>query len=398
MPDAQFLDQAPCGIFCISASGIVSYSNATFANLISYKPEEITGKKFEEILPVASKIFYQTHFFPMVTMKGSADEIFLSLKARAGAEVPVLIAAKTYIHDGELHIHCACLPVYHRRKYEDEILFAKKTAEEALARNSELINARTELETHRIELDRKITRLQEMNAELLQFNTFISHDLLEPIRKVMLFTDILRLENNEILNQRSLGMIDKINNASDKMQRLIQNLQYLASLDREQPMTLVNLQEALEEVVIRVKQENANEEFTIKSDPLPPIAGYESQIHELFYRLIENSLKFRSQERDLKIEIHCTSVQQNSFKATEGNYRYVDYLKLVYRDNGIGFENKYNDYIFKILKRIENRGNGLGFGLAFCKKIVQNHGGTITASSDGKGAQFTMTLRETISS
>src|SRR5688572_19958537 len=129
MPDAQFLDQAPCGIFCISSNGFLTYANTTFARLIGYTPDEIKGRKFEEILPVASKIFYQTHFFPLVKMKGSAEEIFLSLKSRNGAEVPVLIAAKTSVEDEVLYIHCACLPVYHRRKYEDEILLAKKTAE-----------------------------------------------------------------------------------------------------------------------------------------------------------------------------------------------------------------------------------------------------------------------------
>ena len=398
MPEAQLLDKAPCGIFCISASGIVSYSNQTFAMLIGYPCDEITGKKFETFLPVASKIFYQTHFFPLVTMKGSADEIFLSLKARTGGDVPVLISAKTFFENDVLVIQCACLPMYHRRKYEDDILHARKTAEEALAKNSELINARTELEKHKIELDRRIVRLQEMNAELLQFNSFISHDLLEPIRKVMLFTDILRMENKDLLNKRSLEMIDRINNASDKMQRLIQNLQYLATLDREQPLGSVNLREVLEEAVAKVKKKYPDERLTIQSDPLPVINGYETQLQELFYLLLDNSVKFKNPEKDLSISIGCTSVQQNSFRATEGNYRYIDFLKIVYTDNGIGFENRYNEYIFQILKRIENKGNGLGFGLAFCKKIVQNHGGRITAHSNGEGtgAIFTILLEENL--
>ena len=394
MPDAQFVDRAPCGIFCISANGFITYANSTFAKLISFTPDEIKGRKFEDILPVASKIFYQTHFFPLVKMKGSADEIFLSLRSSTGSEVPVLIAAKTFLEDEVLYVQCACLPVYHRRKYEDEILLAKKTAEEALARNTELIKARTALETNSIELDRKIIRLQEMNAELLQFNSFISHDLLEPIRKVMLFTDIVRSENKNILNARSLEMIDRINNASDKMQRLIQNLQHLASLDREQKMEQVNLKEVLEEAVNRVKQENPDDPFTLHSDLLPLIHGYEAQLQDLFYRLLENSLRFKSDERALNIHITCMSVQANSYRATEGNYRYVDFLKIVYSDNGIGFDNHYNEYIFRILKRVENKGNGLGFGLAFCKKIAQNHGGTITASSDGNGATFTIMLKE----
>ncbi len=234
-----------------------------------------------------------------------------------------------------------------------------------------------------------------MNAELIQFNSFISHDLLEPIRKVMLFSDILRLENNTILNARSLEMINRINNASDKMQRLIQNLQYLAGLDREQQPEPVNLKEALEEAVTRVKQENPDQTFVLQSDPLPVINGYESQLQDLFYRLLENSVRFKSAERELEIQIRCTNVQGNSYRATEGNYRYIDFWKIVYADNGIGFDNDYNEYIFRILKRVENKGNGLGFGLAFCKKIVQNHGGTITAESEGRGATFTIMLRET---
>ena len=392
MPDAQFFDKAPCGLFCISANGYITYANSTFAGLINYSVDEIKGRKFEEILPIASKIFYQTHFFPLVKMKGSAEEIFLALKSRSGTDVPVLISAKTAVEDEVMYVHCACLPVYHRRKYEDEILLAKKTAEEALARNTELINARAALEKHRIELDRKIIRLQEMNAELIQFNSFISHDLLEPIRKVMLFTDILQLENQNILNERSLEMINRVNLASDKMQRLINNLQYLAGLDREEPMTQVNLQEALHESVERVKQEHPDHTFDIHSDPLPVLSGYESQLTDLFYQLLENSVLFQSPERALTIHIACTSVQDNSYRASKENFRYVDFLKIVYTDNGIGFDNAHKEYIFQILKRIENKGRGLGFGLAICRKIAQNHGGSIIAESDGKGATFTIML------
>jgi sigma-B regulation protein RsbU (phosphoserine phosphatase) len=150
----------------------------------------------------------------------------------------------------------------------------------------------------------------------------------------------------------------------------------------------------LDEAVARVKQENTSETFKLEADDLPSITGYESQLTELFFRLLENSVKFRSTERDLVIRIRCTSVQENIFRVTEGNYRYIDFLKIVYTDNGIGFDNRYNEYIFQILKRIENKGTGLGFGLAFCKKIVQNHGGTISASSNGKGATFTILLQE----
>jgi sigma-B regulation protein RsbU (phosphoserine phosphatase) len=112
----------------------------------------------------------------------------------------------------------------------------------------------------------------------------------------------------------------------------------------------------------------------------------------LFYHLLLNAVQFRKENQRVSVLIEGEVIQQNSYQAIEGKYRYIDFLRIRISDKGMGFNGKYKDYIFDLFTKVHPEISGLGFGLALCKKIVQNHYGAITASSDSSGSVFTILL------
>ncbi|MBD0325153.1 MAG: PAS domain-containing protein, partial [Pyrinomonadaceae bacterium] len=95
----DLLNTAPCGFLSFSDDGVILIVNSTLLESLGYALRELQGKNFESFLPVASRIFYQTHFFPLLKLHGKAEEIYLSLRANSGAEVPVLVNAVRRVRD-----------------------------------------------------------------------------------------------------------------------------------------------------------------------------------------------------------------------------------------------------------------------------------------------------------
>jgi anti-anti-sigma regulatory factor len=136
----DLLNRAPCGFLTFTDDGIVRAVNVTLLRLLGVDaPEGLLDKHIEAILPIASRIFYQTHFFPLLKLHGKADEIYFSLRSKAGEDIPVLVNAVRRERDGNDFTDCVIIPMRQRRRYEDEILEAKREAEEANRIKDELI-------------------------------------------------------------------------------------------------------------------------------------------------------------------------------------------------------------------------------------------------------------------
>ena len=148
----DLLDTAPCGYFSFFDDGSVNVVNNTVCRLLGYEKNELEGKNVETIFTIPTRIFCQTHFFPLVKMQGHAEEIFLSLLTRTREYLPILLNAKRVANDIP-YTACAFIVVPNRKKFEDELVAARNTAEKALAENSELITARAELQQHMEKLD-----------------------------------------------------------------------------------------------------------------------------------------------------------------------------------------------------------------------------------------------------
>lgn len=390
----ELLQYAPFGFFSFNDDGILIAVNAMLSANLGYEADALAGKKVEEILTLASRIFYQTHFFPLIKLHGKADEIFISLLAKNKTDIPVLLNATRVSNGNTMANLCACIIVSHRRKYEDELLQAKKDAEEALKENAELVKAKLDLEQHKEALDRYISKLKQNNHELLQLNQVISHDLQEPIRKIGIFTDILDKEDKSVFSINGLESIERIHASSSKVLQLMKELEKFVSIGMDElNKTDVDLAKIVKNVYEEIKADNEAVTIRFHADPLPVIEGDSPQLNLLFQNLINNAVQFRNPGNDLSIEINVSLIKHNSFKATKNKFKYVDFVKIKLSDNGIGFDNEYREYVFRILKKIDLASPGLGFGLAYCKKVVDNHYGSISVESEpGKGTCFTLLL------
>ncbi|GAA4398318.1 hypothetical protein GCM10023187_08840 [Nibrella viscosa] len=394
--DDDLLDVIPCGLFAFTDEGILVKINQTLARQLGSTVSELVGRNVETILTIASRIFYQTHFFPLIKLHGTAEEIFISLKTKTQADVPVLVNATRLLENGRFLNICACLPVYQRQKYEQEIIKARKTAEEALLKNEELSRTQQELEQYKEELDRRISQLEQRNQELTQFNKIISHDLLEPVRKITTFLDLLQLENRAALTQKGNEAIDRAILASRQIRQMITNLREFVSVDiASLKPTVVDLNEIVDSALHKARLHTGYDRLSLHIEPLPVIEGNPKQLELLFYNLIDNAIKFHRPDIDAitSIDLNCSIIQHNSYRAFKGKYKYIDFAKITFTDNGIGFDNSYRDYVFLIQKKLNPTTSGLGFGLSLCKKIVENHAGSIYAdSTPGQGTRFTILL------
>ncbi len=120
-PDS-ILDTAPCGFISFTDDGTIRVVNATLLEMLGFERDAVVGHRFESILTVGARIFYQTHFFPLLKLRGHAEEIFMLMRAKSGEEVAALVNAVRRERDGEYVTDCILLRVLERQKYEDALL------------------------------------------------------------------------------------------------------------------------------------------------------------------------------------------------------------------------------------------------------------------------------------
>jgi light-regulated signal transduction histidine kinase (bacteriophytochrome) len=232
-------------------------------------------------------------------------------------------------------------------------------------------------------LELKNTELERKNKELEQFAFIASHDLQEPLRTIGGFVDLLNKQYYGKLDAKADKYINYILQASDRMKILIKDLLDFSRIGVKKEFEPIDctimLHEVLADLGKAIKETNAD----IKSDPLPVISGYSTEIQQLFQNLITNAIKFRKKDTRPQIRI--------SAKRIKG------YWEFAFRDNGIGIDEKHNEKIFIIFQRLHTRGEykGSGIGLSHCKKIVELHGGKIwVQSAPGDGSTFNFTISE----
>jgi signal transduction histidine kinase len=249
-------------------------------------------------------------------------------------------------------------------------------------------------------LNRQLTEsnahLKRMNEELDQFAYMASHDLQEPLRKIQMFSDkILQAKEQNTDTEKYFA---KIINASKRMQSLINNLldfsrHSMSPSDFRKTDLEQLIKDTLTELEIDIERSKADIQF----EGLPVVSAIPGLMQQLFYNILSNAIKFRKKTEQLKIRIkgQLLTKEEADEYITESNGN--NYYKLVIADNGIGFENKLNQEIFKVFKRLHSyqEFEGTGVGLSICKKIVEKHDGVITAESEpGKGASFIIILPE----
>jgi phosphoserine phosphatase RsbU/P len=186
-----YLENAPCLYFATNDAGILTEVNAALCRELGCDAASLTGTRIEDIFTLATRIFQQTHLYPLLRMQARAEEIFVTLRCTDGSELPVLLnVSRDETAAGALYRY-AGIVVRQRQRFEAELIAARKTAEKALSENTALVAAKEELRRHTEELDRQIHIATRSSSELQQFNRVVTHDVQEPLRKLSVFSNLL---------------------------------------------------------------------------------------------------------------------------------------------------------------------------------------------------------------
>lgn len=296
---------------------------------------------------------------------------------KAKLVVPILLKSELW---GLLIAH-QCASSRQWRSFEIELLQQLANQMGIALAQAQLLEAETR---RRQELDRS-------NAELQQFASIASHDLQEPLRKILAFGNRLKDKYGEALTDQGRDYLDRMQNAASRMQTLIDDLLILSRITtRARPFMTVNLAQVTQDVLSDLEVLIQQTQGHVEVGELPTIAADPLQMRQLLQNLIGNALKFHRDEEPPVVRIYSRFGDQR--QPSEG---LADSWQIIVEDNGIGFDEMYLDRIFNVFQRLHSRSEyeGTGIGLAICRKIVERHGGSLTAESKpGQGATFTVTL------
>lgn len=350
----ELLNIVPCGFLAFTDDGKVLMVNATLLRLLEYKLGELQGRHVESILAIASRIFYQTHFFPLLKLHGKVEEIYLSLRSKTGTDVPVLVNAVRRESEGRFRYDCIFVPMRQRNQYEDEILQAKRLAEEA-------------------------TRAKD------EFLAVISHELRTPLTAMLGWARMLK--TGELDERTTMRAVSAIERNAESQAQLIEDLLDFSRiisgklrLDVKQIDPAAVIESALD--VVRPASDAKAIKLEAVLDPQAgTVSGDPERLQQVLWNLLSNAIKFTPKGGSVQIRLS----------------RVDSSVEIAISDTGQGISAEFLPYVFERFRQADHtttrRHGGLGLGMAITRHLVELHGGTIRAHSPGEGQGATFTLR-----
>jgi signal transduction histidine kinase len=250
--------------------------------------------------------------------------------------------------------------------------------------------------SYRDQLEERAAELTSANRELQEFASVASHDLQEPLRKIQAFGDRLQIKCGPALDEQGREYLARMQHAAARMSALINDLLTFSRVTtRALPFQRVDLARVAREVVCDLEGRLHQTGGRVELGPLPVLDADLVQMRQLLQNLIGNALKFHKPGEPPLVQVEGDMQPSPSDLSIANGVPSGPICRLIVRDNGIGFDEKYLDRIFNVFQRLHGRAEyeGTGMGLAICRKIVERHHGRITArSSPGNGATFLVTL------
>jgi PAS domain S-box-containing protein len=415
------LDAAPCGFLSFADDGAILVVNRTLLDLLGYERAELLGRSVETIFSLASRIFYQTHFFPLVKLHARADEIFLLLRAKDGSDVGALVNAARRERAGAAVTDCALIQVKERRKYEDELLRARRVADEARAeverQNRVLAHANQQLEEQAVELELQQEQLREQAAEMemqgeaLQatneelerqraaaedanrakssFLAVMSHELRTPLNAIGGYVQLLALGIYGPLTDTQREALGRIARSQRHLLRLINDVLNLSRIESgrvEYAIEDVPLAATVQHVMPMLDPQIAAKGLRCSAEVDPALVARadREKVQQILINLLTNAVKF--------------TLAGGRVTVTAGELpRRPGLVALHVADTGIGIPADKLAQVFEPFVQVDTSHTrpteGSGLGLAISRDLARGMGGDLTAESEeGKGSTFTLTL------
>ena len=360
-----FIENMAEGAVTINQQGIILYSNSRFAKMANKPLSKVIGFPFEEFIASDSLQAYKQLFEKswQSECKGEVNLI------DGGKPIPVQLSLTTIEIEKEISL---------------SIILTDLTAQK---------NTQKQLRSNNEKLEEINLALELSNHDLHQFASIASHDLQEPLRKIQIFSSLMKDKENDLAPDIR-KYLDKIVESSGRMKNLIVDILNYSRLSANiSRVENTDLNEVVNEIIEDFELIINEKKATIRVNDLPVLNVKRGQIRQVFQNIISNALKFSKPGEPPLIEIFSTRISQKSFDA-EQNEDGLFYLISI-KDNGIGFDEKYVNNIFDLFERLHSKDTyeGTGIGLAIAKKIIEKHHGLITASSKtGGGAEFKIIL------
>lgn len=398
---ADLLDRAPCGFISFTDDGKICYINSTLRDRLGYDQASLTDKHVETLLAVGSRIFYQTHFFPLIKLHGRAQEIFLLLRSKDGESVGMLCNAVRHERNGRETTDCVFMEVQERRKFEDALLEARQTAEAAARQLEEqalelelqhqlLLDQSEELQTLNEDLQKQRQAADEANRAKSSFLAMMSHELRTPLNAIGGYVQLLEMGVHGAMTDPQLETLGRVDRSQKHLLRLINDVLNLARIEAgrvDYKIERLKVSDVVASVLPMVEPQIArkNLQFTsVVSDDLYANADIE-KVQQIVLNLLTNAIKFTSSEGRVGVEAGKLSDSQV-------------FLRVV--DTGTGIPADMVEKIFEPFTQVDSSHSrsqeGTGLGLAISRDLARGMEGDLTAESTlGKGSTFELVLPST---
>jgi PAS domain S-box-containing protein len=385
------LDRVPCGFISFRDDGTIVAANATLLEMLGYREEELLGRRLGALLSAASRIFSQTHLLPMLRVEGRLEELYLTLRAKGGTQVSVLLNLVRCDRDGAPITDGAVLRVRARQEYEGALLEAKRAAERAQsaleAQAVQLQRANEELRQRAGEIARQRTAAEEANRAKGSFLSFMSHELRTPLTAILGFGQLLQLAE---LAGEDAESVDQIMVAGRHLLSLIEDVLDLSAIEAGRiPLSheAVAPGDAVREAVDLVRLSAAERGIRIEcddDDPLglaPPLWVDARRLRQVILNLLSNAIKYnRTGGTVIVRREHGSS----------------GLCRLTVGDTGPGIAPESLERLFEPYDRLgaeRTAVKGTGLGLALCRRLVHLMDGQIGVDSTvGRGSEFWIEL------